>query len=193
MEDRYIRLVDYYFENGFDKVDAAKKFGLAQPQANAARLFKRKDVQAEIARRRKRIETKLELDRDWIVQRLMRIADAGFILAKYKKVTEDGKLDWDFTGASQEELALVNGLSVEVYHEGRGPGKKAIKKFKIDASDPKGALDSLARILGLFEDKVEVKGEISLIERIRAGRDRLAKEYRDGQGKESETSSVPSE
>ena len=97
----------------------------------------------------------------------MALADAGVVLSKFKKVV--GKtLEWDFTGATQEELVAINEI-VTTERTTAGGGKTVTTK--IGYSDPKAALDSLARQLGMFKDNLEITGAMSLVDRINAGRD----------------------
>ncbi|KKK84393.1 hypothetical protein LCGC14_2783810, partial [marine sediment metagenome] len=122
-----------------------------------------------LARRQRSARRRYELDEDWVIQRLMRMADAGDILAKFKRVLPSGKLDWDFTGATQDELAVVNELTVTTRTDVAGA---KVVKMKIGSSDPHNALVSLMRRLGLFKDRLRLDGELSLVERISRGRDR---------------------
>ena len=49
-------------------------------------------------------------------------------------------------------------------------------------ADRKGALDSLARILGAFSDNVTIKGELSMVERLHAGRARAKQTHKENAG-----------
>jgi phage terminase small subunit len=136
-------------------------------------LFKRPDVKAYLERRQKRLAKKFDLSQERIVAKYMQIAFGDEVLARFKKVDEDdGSLYWDFTGATEEDLQLVQEMSTEIYQDGRGPGARKIKKFKVTAADQMRALDALARHLGMFNDKVTVQGELTLVDRILAGRKR---------------------
>src|SRR3546814_14755971 len=111
-----------------------------------------------------------------MIGRLMSLADSKITLAKFKKGAEDGSLYWDFTGATEEELKVIQGIATETYKDGRSKDARMVKKFKPVLVDPKSTLDSLARIQGLFNDKVTVEGELSLIDRIERGRKRAGQE-----------------
>ena len=173
--DRHMTVIDAYFENGFNKTKATRAAGFKHPDRYATVIFDLPEVVAEIERRRALLREKYELTEDWVIERLMAIADSGRVLAKYKKVAPDGTLTWDFTGAPPEDLVAINELTVDTYVEGKGANAKQVKKFKVGTSDPKAALDSLCRKLGLFNDKVTVAGEVSLVERLRKGRERVKK------------------
>ena len=175
MTDEKVQIiVEEYLNNGFNKKQALIASGYSRDSAQfqAYSVFRNPKVEAELKRRLERVKKKHELTEDWVVERLMRIANAPETIAKFKKVDEDGHLTWDFTDADQEDLAVIEGFSYDHYTEGRGKNSKKVKRFKIDKSDVKGALDSLGRRLGMFDDRVSVDVEMSLVERIQRGRER---------------------
>ena len=119
-------VLDAYFEAGCkSKSEAMRKAGYSESTCikQQSTVFDRPDVIADIERRRHEASQKHELKLDWVISRLMHIAEHG--------------------------------------------GKTA---------DRKGALDSLARILGAFSDNVTIKGELSMVERLHAGRARAKQE-----------------
>jgi hypothetical protein len=170
------RAADAYIDNGFrNKLNAMRIAGYADTTASAAAnkvVFHQPKVIAYIEAARERLQRKYDVTKDFVVQRMARLANSGEILAKYRYTAEDGSLYWDFTDATADDLSVISGMTVETYADGRGDEKVMVKKFKIDVPDPKGALDSLARVIGLFNDKVTVQGEVSLIERLQRGRER---------------------
>lgn len=169
-----IRAIDFYFENGFNKKAALLSAGFSESTATGRPqlVFDDPLVVAEIERRKAKLAERHEVTQDWVIERYKMIANAGMTLAKFKKIGKDGELFWDFSGATEEELAVINELATEIYMEGKGPRAQKIKKFKISISDPKAALDSLARHLGMFNDKLDVTVGASLVERLQAGRNR---------------------
>ena len=174
-----MRVLDFWYENHCrQKAPALMKAGYSKLSAydQTDRVFGRPEVKAEIARREAEIREKNALTTEWVISRLQDVASAPEKLAKYIVVTSDGKLDWDFTDASIEDLSLINDLTVESYLKGRGEGACNVLKFKIGVSDRKAALDSLARILGMFDDSMTLKGELTMVERLHAGRARVKRE-----------------
>ena len=179
ISEKHMRVLDFWYENHCrQKAPALMKAGYSKSAAydQTDRVFGRPEVKAEIARRETVLRQKNELTVDWVISRLQAVASAPEKLAKYITITSDGKLDWDFTDASIEDLALINDLAVETYLKGRGEGACDVKKFKIGLSDRKAALDSLARILGMFDDSMTLKGELTMVERLHAGRARVKRE-----------------
>ncbi len=160
----------HFYMIGYTKKDALIKAGYARNTAsnNANSVFDREVVAKELARRQLEVAKKHKLSEEWVIERFMKIADAGATLAKFKKVRPGGRLDWDFTGATQEELALINELTVTTVETEGG----TITHNKIGKADPLGALNSLARIQGMNKDKIQFEGELSLVDRLARGRER---------------------
>ena len=169
-EDRAIQ----FFMQGMTKVDALVYAGYSRNTANQSQtVFSRPRVAAELERRQLALRKKSALTEEWVINRFMMIADSGTILARFKKVTPDGGLRWDFTGATEEELSVINELTVITVESTDLEGVKTIKtNYKVGTQDPAGALNSLTRIQGMFNDKVQFQGELSLVDRIIRGRAR---------------------
>ena len=169
---RHMAVIDTYFNNGFKEREALMDNGYAETTAKHMQhqVFHRPDVVAEINRRKARLANRFKLDQEWVVSQLVNRARAGETLAKFKKVDDDGSLFWDFTSATEEELSLVEDMGVEFK---KGKDGINVKKFPIKTPDSHAALMALGRHLNIFTDKIEVSGS-SLIERLQAGRNRLA-------------------
>lgn len=156
------------YMSGMTKTDAMAEAGYASG-TTPANVFDRGDVRHEIERLTEKLMAKYEVDREWVMRQLVDIATAGETLAKFKKITPDGLLDWNFAGATQAELALIDTLSIEKHVERDGA---VITKFKIGLPSRQAALESLCRILGLNKDKLDLGVELTLVERLQRGRDR---------------------
>ena len=161
----------HFFLLGHTQKDSLVKAGYSESTArgNPQSVFDRPVVAQELARRQLVIRKEYTLSEEWVIERLMRIADSGRTLARFKKVTEDGGLEWDFTGATEEELALISELTVAIFSDADGT---VIKRPKVSTSDPLAALNSLARIQGMNKDKVQFEGELALVDRLARGRER---------------------
>jgi hypothetical protein len=178
-KERYLALAREYCRNGFNKTAAVETvMGWKHETAknNTHKYFNANEIVIAEVRRLMDLDGK---DAEQRVKRIMELlelyAEGGMILAKFKKVDPtSGDLYWDFTGATQEELMTINSLETAEFAEGRGPDARHIKKFKIGHSDPLMALDRLARIHGMYQDNLNVQGELSFKDRINAARNRLA-------------------
>lgn len=182
--DRYRLVVHNYFTNGLNQKKAMVDAGYSE-NASPADVFNHPYVQSQMEAYRLRLERSYQLDEGWIISRLMKIADSGSILNRFKKIGSDGELYWDFTDASPDELELIQGISTDSYKEGRGKSARNIKKFTIKIPEAKAALDTLARIKGMFDDKLEVKGTVGIVERLQAGLKQVAAEKEAADAKEN--------
>jgi len=173
---RHIKAINEYMLNGGNKRQAMMTAGYPDTtsRTRTGLVFDREDVKAEIEYRENMLAKKYNLTADWVIKRLMNVASGPEVLAKFMEVQSDGSLGWDFSGATDDELALVTELGVDFYMEGKGKTAKKVKKFRIKTADSLSALTQLARHLGLLTDKLEVTGN-SLTDLIQAGRNRLSK------------------
>jgi hypothetical protein len=169
ISDRHKQVADFFLNNGGNQYKALVAAGYAEVTADkmAARVFGRPEVIEYINTQKILAAERNELSQDWIIERLMDLADSGRVLAKYKKVQEDGSLAWDFTGVTDAELSVIQAIGVDYYTEGRGPEGVVVKKFRIKEPDVRQALVDLGRTMALFTDKVEVSGDLA--ERLREG------------------------
>lgn len=79
-----------------------------------------------------------------------------------KLFNADGKPK-DITELDDDTAAALAGLDMQEVYEGYGEDREFVgyvKKYKL--ADKKSALDSMARYLGMFTDKIEHSGKIEL-------------------------------
>lgn len=139
-------------------------------------VFSRPDVKAFIAEEQNKVLTKLGVTKEWMTTQLVAVAQTGEVLAKFIKVEPtSGEVFWDFRGATEGELALIDSLTVDTSY---GLGGKKVK-CKITMPSRLAALEALCRIYGLNKDPLADALKMSLVERLQAGRKRAS-----GKGKE---------
>lgn len=63
----------------------------------------------------------------------------------------------DLSALTRDQAAAISEMTVETYLEGKGDEAERIKRVKFKLADKKGALDSMARHLGMFTDHLVVK------------------------------------
>lgn len=126
------------------------------------RLFNTNGVKKLIADRKKALREKFEASFENIVAELGELVQGYKKLAKYKKVDDKGLPYWDFTGATEEDLAFITSMDVEVsFDESDEDAPVQVRKVKIsgaDLKDAKAALDALSKIIGLDKNRVEISG-----------------------------------
>lgn len=172
LSDKQHRLVTEYLSNDMNECQAMLASGYSESTArdHPEKVFRHPAVVAEIERRQERLALAAELDQAWIIERLMELANGARTLAKFKKVGDDGTLHWDFTGASEADLALIKSMATET---SMGADAVVLKKFKIETADPVAVLNSLARIAGLFQDRLKIESDEGVIEILQSARNRI--------------------
>jgi hypothetical protein len=112
-------------------------------------MLRRPSVQQKLQAARDRVEAKHEVSIDKIIGELKLLAFNR--LSKFIKVDENGDLAYDFTGATEEDLAGIEGYEAEVMRLVDGDGEKPpskIMKYKFKASNRRESLIALLKHLG---------------------------------------------
>jgi phage terminase small subunit len=174
VSEQHRAVIDAYFANGcVSQRRALRECGYAETTAvgNPHSVFQRDDVRAEIDRRHKLQSRRRDITEDNIKAEYAKVAFAS--LGDLLEVNEDGSAYLDMAKITEDQKAALAEYQVESYtdKEDGGEGVK-VKKSRIKFHSKLAALDSLARIMGMFKDKVEVSGTMSLVERIAKARER---------------------
>lgn len=143
------------------------------PTKYGPKVLARPHVIKHLAAMREKIAAKYDISAERVLNEIAEIAFNK--LGKFIRVNNEGEPSWDFTGATPEELAAIGELTVDVYQDGRGPSAQTVKKFKISERDRLAALTLLGKSMGLFAENVNVRHrhELTIVERLNRGRDRL--------------------
>ena len=193
-------VIDAWFANGcVSKRRAMLAAGYTNTtSASPVTVFGREDVQNEIARRRALAASKTAVTEDWVIEQYRKLASAS--LGDLLEVNEDGSAYLDMNGMNDDQRAALVQFESETYNDKqfREEGEQkldsgdiseyvapvpvvvVVKKTKVKFASRQAALDSLARILGMNKDKVEVSGVVSLAEKIAASRKRINAEANAG-------------
>lgn len=115
------------------------------------RLLTFVDVQKAIQGAQKKLSERTKITQERVLQEYARIA----FLDPRKLFDEHGEL-LPITSLDAEVAAAIGGLDVVISRTGDKSTTEETKKIKL--IDKKGALDSIAKHLGMFTDKVEVTG-----------------------------------
>lgn len=164
-----------YFMRGYSKKDAMIAAGYSESTASALayQIFGRPRVQKEIDRRRAQTSKLTAGMADRIQEELARIA--FFNIGHFLRIDDDGLFVYDFEEATMDDLAAVGQVTVVTRVEGEGKERHTVKEIKVKPYDKKAALDSLARIHGMFQDNLNLTADgDSLESRLAKGRARIA-------------------
>jgi len=160
---RQSSFVALYLRDG-NAARAARDAGYSQANARSqgARLLRQREVRAAIAAARAALADKLAISTERIVAEYARIAFADMrrLFDANGNLLHPRFMD-DDTASAIAEVEISKRSGGETLH-------------KIKRVDKKGALDSLARALGLFRDKPDSADADNLAERLDAARKRVA-------------------
>lgn len=187
-------IVDAWFVNGC--VSKRRAMHACGYSVNTAwEVFNREDVKDEIKRRQDQRRDRADVTEARITAELAKLAFTN--MGDLLEVNEDGSAYLDLNSMTDAHRAALVEYQSETYtdkvlqencnevsHLLSGdtlPGNETnvgfttvkVLKSKIKFASKQAALDSLARILGMFKDKVEVSGVTSLVDRVAAARKRL--------------------
>lgn len=137
-------------------------------EVNAARLLRNAQVQAAITEKMKNREKRTEITQDRVLQEYAKIA-----FFDPRKLFDENGQPKPISELDADTAAVIAGLDVLEEFEGSGEDRHFVgytKKYKI--ADKKGALDSVARHLGMFNDKLDLNVTGSLADRLARARNR---------------------
>lgn len=163
------RFVDEYLID-LNATQAAIRAGYSAKRASeiAYQLLHKTTVQEAVAVKRKAIEARTEITQDRVLREYAKIA----FMDPRKLFTESGH-PVAITDIDDDTAAAISGLDVLEQFEGSGDERQFVgyvKKYKL--SDKKAALDSIARHLGMFNDKLDVSVTGGLADRLARARNR---------------------
>ena len=147
------RFIDEYLVD-FNATQAALRAGYSKKTAAfiGAQNLRKLQIQAEIARRQRDLQKRTEVSQDRVVKELARIAFAD---ASVVCVT-------DFDKLTDDQRAAIQGVRPTNFG------------WEIKLCDKIKALELLGRHIGMFADKLEVKGSIDIASVLAAARGRAS-------------------
>jgi phage terminase small subunit len=136
-----------------------------------AYLMNMSRIQDEMEKRRKGMAKKIDVNPEKVIQEIAKIAFGN--LGKFIQVDSSGKPYWDFSDATEDDLNLIESLKRKEGKRGKGEDAEDFVEVQIAKNRKLEALDKLMRHLGLYNDQVDVRGELTLVEALQAGRQRV--------------------
>lgn len=151
------RFVDEYLID-LNATQAAIRAGYSRKTANriAAENLTKPVIANLIAKRQQDRSVRTKITQDRVLQEYARIA-----FFDPRKLFDDDGNPKNITEIDDDTAAAIAGMDVQEICES-GDSQRVIsrlKKYKI--ADKKGALDSVAKHLGMFTDKVDLKGDLN--------------------------------
>lgn len=159
LNKRQQRFVEEYLVD-LNGTQAAIRAGYSPKTANeqAAQLLAKLSIQEAVQAAQAKRSERVQIDQDWVVKRLAALADSDI-----REV-----VSWDEGGVTykpSKELAWKDAYTItevvlkETIKQDEGGSELVLNREKrLKQVDKKGALDSLAKHLGM--DKLEIKGKV---------------------------------
>jgi phage terminase, small subunit len=166
LTDKQARFVDEYLVD-LNATQAAVRAGYSAKTASVigAENLAKPNIQKAIQARQEELKIKTEITQEWVVERYRRIVEG---CDKRLFFRDDGSVK------PPSEWSAEMGLAVAAFEvEELGDEGLSVSVSKLRFQDARAALDSLARHLGMFKDKVEVSVDESLAERLARAKERL--------------------
>lgn len=156
------RFIEEYLQDPSDQSKAAIRAGYAAGSAaqTGSKLMADPRVQAEIEKQQGDRSKRLGITHDRVLQELWQI-----VLSNPKDLVDpDGEMGRGVKDLNREQAAALEAeFSVTVLKDGR-----KIKTARYKQRDKVAALQLIGKHLGMFKDKVEVEGHMSLEQLIEA-------------------------
>lgn len=158
----------------FDGLRAAISAGYSEKSAasQASQLLNLPKIQEEIRKRGQKALTKVEISVEKVLKELSLMGFSNML--DYMTINDDGQADIDLSKLSREQAAAIQEVTVDTTGgSGDGERRKVLRtKLKLAPKTP--ALELMGKYLKMFVDKVEVTGDSALLDRLAAGRKRVA-------------------
>lgn len=155
------RFVDEYLVD-LNATQAAIRAGYSAKTAAAqgSRLLSYAKIAAAVQAGRARMSEKLEVTQDRIVAELAKLGFAN--MADYMRTGPDGDPYLDFSALTRDQAAALTEVTVEDFKDGRGEEVRNVRRVKFKLADKRAALVDLGKHLGLFTEKVEHSGTVTV-------------------------------
>lgn len=178
MNPLHVKCIANYLK-GMSKEQAMLAVGYSPGYAAYPKdIFNLPSVKKEIEKRQKMALDRAQVTEDYIVKKLVAIAEAN--LGDIVTTDDNGKVRLDYSKLSSDLRYALSGLTIEESMKGRGDKAEPVVKIKVTVADKLRAIEMLGKYLGMFKEKVEVSGDALLIEQLQRGRERVATKGNDG-------------
>ena len=134
-------------------------------EVQGCRLLRNVQVAAAIQRAQAERSKRTAVTADMVVTELAKLGFANML--DYMRLA-GGERVVDLSAATRDQLAAIKEFVVEDFFDGRGEDAREVRRVRIKLADKIAALDKLGRHLGIYNDKLEVKGRVTLEQLVAA-------------------------
>lgn len=94
------------------------------------------------------------IDQSKVIAEYSKVAFAN--MEDYLRFGENGEAYLDFSAMDRDKAAAISEIIIDEYKDGKGDDERDVKKTKFKLHSKLGALDSIAKHLGMFIDKSQI-------------------------------------
>jgi phage terminase small subunit len=136
----------------FNGADAVRRWkpDAKRPDVIASKWLKKPSVQAKLAKQKNRLCDRYEITADRIYEELAYLAFGR--ITDFFRTTSEGDPVVDLSEMDEKKGAAISEITVDDYVDGRGEGKRDVKRIKLRMHDKHAALVTLAKAKGIYQD-----------------------------------------
>ena len=135
-------------------------------EVTASRLLSQDKVRARITELQAERAERTEISADRVVAELAKLGFSNML--DYLRVDAHGDPVLDLSDLTRDQAAAIKEWTIETYTDGHGEEALGVKRVKFKLEDKLGALTTLGRHLGIFNDRLEVRGSLTLEQLVNA-------------------------
>jgi phage terminase small subunit len=140
----------------FNASAAARRAGYSEHTAGKIGLenLQKPAISERISTIRKERSEVVQVDAIKVLTELCKLGFSN--MADFVRSQPDGSIVTDFSQLTRDQAAAITEVVVEEYMDGRGDDARPVKRTKFKLADKRGALELIARHLGMFDDKLRL-------------------------------------
>lgn len=177
LSDKRRRFVAEYLKD-LNATQAAIRAGYSPRTANrqGSRLLSDADILAAVTDAKAKRAEAVEVDAEQVLRELclLGFSDMGTFL----RLGEDGQARLDWSDLPQGATRAIQEITQEEFMDGSGDDARPVRRTKFKLYSKQAALDSIAKHLGMFVERHEHSGKLTVLERVRE-EDAFIKEHGD--------------
>jgi phage terminase small subunit len=153
-------VVEYLLDLNGTQAAIRAGYSAKTAEVQGSRLLSNVKVAEAIKQAQEARSARTTVTADRVVSELAKLGFAN--MADYMRASPGGDPYLDFSALTRDQAAALQEVTVEDYVDGRGENAREVKRVRFKLADKRAALVDLGRHLGMFKDRVEHSGALTL-------------------------------
>lgn len=141
--------------------EAYAEAGYEANRGNASRLNANESITKRVTEILSAGAKRAEITVERVLEELAKVGFAN--MQDYMRSGSDGDPYLDFSALTRDQAAALSEVTVEDFKDGRGEDARDVRRVKFKLHDKLGALEKIGKHLGMFKDKVEISGGMTIV------------------------------